>query len=86
MKTYEVVLQTTEMDKKSQPVIVKLKDDEEPTAKNLISSRFCEYFKVHNEELGLKSPRDIALAIFQETNHTMEILTFFEAKEIKEGD
>ena len=84
MKTYEVVLQTTEMDKKSQPVIVKLKDDEKPTVKNLISSRFRDYFSEHKEELGLKSPREIALSIFQETNNTMEILTFFEAKEIKD--
>lgn len=84
MKTYEVVLQTTEMDKKSQPVIVKLKDNEKPTAKNLINSRFRDYFNEHKEELGLKSPREIALAIFQETNNTMKILTFFEAKEIKD--
>lgn len=81
---YRVQLQTLDMETKGKEVVVELKDNEQPTPYNIISQRLSNYFTEHKDELGLKNNINLARAVFDATNDTIEKLTYYVVEKVEE--
>ena len=81
---YRVQLQTLDMDTKGKEVVVELNDNEQPTPYNIISQRLNNYFIEHKDDLGFKSNVELARAVFDATNDTIERLTYYVVEKVEE--
>lgn len=83
---YKVQLQTLDMEEKGKPVIVELQDNEKPTPYNIVSQRLSTYFTEHKDELNLKTNIEIARAVFEQTNETIDNLLYYSVDKIEEDE
>ena len=81
---YKVQLQTLDMETIGKEVVVELNDDERPTPYNIISQRLTNYFIEHKDELGFKNNIELARAVFDATNDTIDNLIYYVVKKVVE--
>lgn len=80
---YKVQLQTLDMDTKGKEVVVELNDSEQPTPYNIISQRLNNYFIEHKDDLGFKNNIELARAVFDATNETIEKLIYYVVEKVE---
>lgn len=81
---YKVQLQTLDMETIGKEVVVELEDNEQPTPSNIIGQRLSDYFIEHRDELGFKNNIELARAVFDATNDTIDKLIYYVVKEVED--